>query len=113
MPSVASASSAAMPSRRFASDERVATQVLVDVPHPAPFVLRCGRQEPRAAVAELERRQPTLHDEAVGVRNRRGVALEHERAAGATAETKSVDTLLQTLETDGVFRGCSAVQQAL
>ena len=82
--------------------ERLGTEVLVHVPHPAPFSLRRSRQESRAALAETECRQPALRDEAVGVRDSGGVAFEHERAVGSTADSEPVDTLLQTLETDGV-----------
>src|SRR5439155_4859453 len=82
--------------------QRLRTEVLVDVPHPAPFLLGRGREQPRAAVAETECRQPALRDEAVGVRDGRRVAFEHEGAGGSTADSQSVDTLLQALETDRV-----------
>src|SRR5207302_100330 len=74
--------------------ERLGTEVLVHVPHPAPFSLRRSRQESRAALAETECRQPALRDEAGGARRRRqqvrGEQLRRVRDAAAPRDAAHI-----------------------
>src|SRR5439155_7543405 len=84
--------------RHALEGETLVAEVLVDVPDPAPLTLCCGRDKPRAAVAETEGRQPALCEEAVCLCDGRRVAFQHERTVACAANAQAVNRLLQSVQ---------------
>src|SRR5207245_10921411 len=80
--------------RQALRGEVVVAQILIDVPHPASLSLRRGRQALRAAVFAAERGEPSFCDEAIDLRDGRGVAFVHKRADGAVADQHMIQSLL-------------------
>ena len=89
----------------MAPPQRVVAHIFVRVPHPAAVALRPGRHDPRRSVAEAKCRQPALHHQAIGLRERRLQALQHHRTAGAVADAEPVHPGLQPLEIERCGRG--------
>src|SRR5205823_10765448 len=78
-------------------------EILIGVPYAGTFPIGRGTQQPRAAVGEIDGGQPTLHEQAIDLRECWRVALEHERAS-RSADVQSVDGALQPLDSDRSVR---------
>src|SRR5437899_312051 len=69
-------------------------------------------QEPWTAVAETERRQPPLRNEAVRLRNRRLQTFQDERADGTAADSQPVHPRFQALEVERLCGPGGAIEHA-
>src|SRR5437867_10854904 len=99
--------------RQALRGEVVVAQILIDVPRPASLSLSRGCQELRAAVFEAEYREPSFCDEAIDLRDGRGVTFEHQRAAGSVADPHPIHRLLQPLKADRPVPALRAAEHLL